>query len=541
VRRLLPILVLAALLGCAKDPAPAQPDYPLIEGLGDHRVPVTTRSSLAQRYFDQGMLLVYGFNHEAAVASFEAAARLDPDCAMCPWGVALALGPNINAPMGPEANLRALAAVREAQARSAGASDREREHIAALAQRYSAAPGAERAELDRAYADAMLALQQRHPDDLDTATLAAEAQLDLTPWDYWIDPQTPRPNAVTALALLERVLERDPRHPGANHYYIHAVEEYQPERAVPSAERLAGIAPGAGHLVHMPSHIFWRVGRYDEALEINRLASAADEAYLGWCRRTPFYRALYYPHNVHFLWAAAMAEGRADLALTTSRRLVAAVPDAMLAEYRSAEEWRAIPLFTLLRFGRFDSVLAEPRPAPERRYLTGIWHYARGLAQLRAGALDQARAERAALASVEAEPGVAQLDFVGVPAAEYLRLAGLILDGELAAAAGETDRALAALEAAVALDSGFPYIEPPRWYFPPRQALGAVLLQAGRAREAEAVYRADLAAYPRNGWSLFGLAQSLAAQGRAAEADAARTGFEHAWARADVELGASRM
>jgi tetratricopeptide (TPR) repeat protein len=236
-----------------------------------------------------------------------------------------------------------------------------------------------------------------------------------------------------------------------------------------------------------------------------------------------------------------MAEGRADLALTSARRLVAAVPDALLAEYPTAEEWRAIPLFTLLRFGRFDAVLAEPRPAPERRYLTGIWHYARGLAQLRAGALEEARAERAALSAVAAEPALLRLDFVGVHAADYLRLAGHVLDGELAAAAGETDLAVAALEAAVALDSGFPYIEPPRWYFPPRQALGAVLLEAGRAREAEDVYRADLAAHPRNGWSLFGLAQSLRAQGRAAEADAVRTGFEHAWARADVELRASRM
>ena len=410
-----------------------------------------------------------------------------------------------------------------------------------MAVRYSADPEADRAAFDRAYAYAMREVQRRHPDDLDAATLYAEALMNLTPWDYWTSEAEPREHTPEILALLERVQERDPQHPGANHYYIHAVEEFFPERAVPAAERLADIAPDAGHLVHMPSHIFWRVGRYQEALEINQRAAAADEAFFGWCRAAGLYRTLYYPHNIHFLWAAALAEGRSDLALSAARNLASKVPDTMIEEFAGAEEWRAIPLFTLARFGRWDAIRGEPRPAPGHRYTTGIWHYARGLAATRQGRLEDAAAELGALQELVESEALASLDFVGEPAADYLRIGAHHLAGELAAARDEPDAAVRELEQAIRIQAAQLYTEPPRWYFPLRQALGAVLLEAGRAEQAEAVYRLDLEQHPRNGWSLFGLSRSLREQGRETEASAVETGFANAWERADVKLAASRF
>jgi tetratricopeptide (TPR) repeat protein len=400
---------------------------------------------------------------------------------------------------------------------------------------------AERAALDQAYADAMVELQRRHPDDRDVATLTAEALMDLSPWSYWLSGSEPKPATSVALGLLEEVLERDPDHPGANHYLIHVVEEYHPERAVPSAERLAALAPGAGHLVHMPSHIFWRVGRYEDALEINRRAAAVDEATLAWCGRRGLYAATYYPHNLHFLYAAAASEGRGDLALSSARRLVAQINDEALGAFPGVEEFTVMPTFALLRFGRFDAVLGEPAPAPALRYATGIRHYARGVAHARRGDAAAAGPELAALRSIAAEEGLAGLGFTGVPASRYLELAIAHLEGESAAAGGDPDAAVAALERAIALQDAMQYTEPPRWWLPVRQSLGVVLLSDGRAEEAEAVYREDLRRNPRNGWSLYGLGRSLATQGRATEAAAVDAGFRNAWARADTELGASRL
>jgi tetratricopeptide (TPR) repeat protein len=533
-------LLMVACGGPSREGEP--PLIRLFDDLGDHHRPISTRSPEAQRYFDQGLILVYGFNHEAAGRSFREAARRDPTCAICWWGVALALGPNINAPMGPDAAREAWSAVGRARGLAAGASPVERELIEAVALRYAPDPErADRAALDQAYADAMLELQRRHPDDRDVATLSAEALMDLSPWNYWLSESEPKPAATVALALLEGVIERDPDHPGANHYLIHVVEEYHPDRALPSAERLAALAPGAGHLVHMPSHIFWRVGRYEDALEINRRAAEADEGTLAWCGRRGLYAAVYYPHNLHFLYAAAANEGRGDLALSSARRLGAQINDEALGAFPGVEEFTVMPTFALLRFGRFDAVLGEPVPAPRLRYATGIWHYARGIAHARRGDAAAAGPELAALRSIAAEQALAGLEFTGVPASRYLELAVAHLDGERAAAAGDPDAAVATLERAVALQDAMQYTEPPRWWLPLRQSLGAVLLSDGRAEAAEAVYREDLRRNPRNGWSLYGLGHSLAAQGRATEAAAVDAGFRNAWARADTELGASRL
>lgn len=539
------VQVLAAgLLACSMPGTPEPPegaDRPVLwDGLGSHSHPITASSAEVQRYFDQGLAFLYGFNHDAAIQAFREAERLDPGCAMCAWGEALALGPNINAPMGPEAAKQAYRAVQRAVSRAGGANAAERDYIQALATRYDAEPPEDRRSLDQAYADAMREVRAKHPEDTDAATLLAEALMDLMPWNYWTHEAQPRQDTAEALELLDWVLAREPEHLGANHYLIHAVEEYFPERAEPAADRLATLAKDAGHLVHMPSHIYWRLGRYEDALEINQRATEADEAFFATCRAGAFYRAAYYPHNIHFLWAAAAAEGRGQLALTTARKLAAKTAPA-LAQFDFMSEFVAIPSLTLARFGRWDTILGEPRPDAERPYLTGIWHYTRGFARVRTGSLEEAAQELAKLRATAARPESENLILAGGTASARTLLAIAVshLQGELAAERAQTDDAVAALERAVRLQDDLVYMEPPPWYFPMRQALGAVLLEAGRAEQAEAVYREDLIRVPKNGWSRLGLARSLEAQGKPAEQ--ARAAFGRAWARADVELEASRF
>jgi tetratricopeptide (TPR) repeat protein len=541
-------LVAATLCGCrggGDEPAPEGRAWSpvLQDGLGDHRHPITTADPLAQAYFDQGLRLTFGFNHEGAVDAFHEAARRDPSCAMCFWGIALALGPNINAPMGEAAGRAAYEAVQQAQRLAPGASEAERASIAALAARYAADPAADRAALDLAYANAMREVHHAHPYDLDVATLFAESLMDLSPWDYWTPEGEPRPHTTEMVETLETVLASDPEHPGANHYLIHALEEHQPERAEAAADRLARIAPGAGHLVHMPSHIYWRVGRYEDAAEINERAVEADEAYFAFCRAPGAYAAGYYTHNLHFLWSAAVAEGRSDLALTTARRLAAAVPEEDLAEFPFLEDFLIVPTATLVRFGRWDAVLAEPAPPSSQRFVTAFWHYARGVAFARRGEVAQAEAEQRALDAAFADADLVALvyDVAGNTAGQRLEVARHHLEAAIARARGDQDAALAALNAAVRAQDAMNYIEPPAFYLPVRQALGASLLDAGRSPEAEAVYREDLAQLPRNGWSLYGLGASLRAQGRGADATWVERGYQNAWARADVELARSQF
>jgi len=522
---------------------------PLIGNLGNHHHPITTLSPLAQRYFDEGLTLTFGFNHAEAVRSFRDAAALDPRCAMCHWGVALALGPNINAPMDPAAVPEAHAAIRQATALASGADPAERAYIAALATRYAAEPVADRADLDLAYADAMRALARQYPDDLDAATLAAEALMDLSPWAYWTKDGQSTAYTGEIVSILESVLARAPDHVGANHFYIHAVEASQaPERALPSAERLERLSPGAGHLVHMPGHVYWRVGRYSDAVRVNEQAIGVDEATLrrgvtGADRGSHTYYALaYYPHNIHFLFAAAHTEGRGALALQAARKLVDSIPAEAYAVAPALEDFRPMPLFALVRFGRWGEILSEPRPAEQLQYATGIWHWARGLAYLRTGQLDAAEGEHARLDAIARTEAMQALTLASFPkAATLLDVASNVLAGELAGARGDTAAMLAHLTSAVAAQDELAYIEPPAWFYPVRHNLGAALLDAGRDADAEAVYREDLRQYPNNGWSLFGLARSLRAQGKLAEADEAQWRFDEAWQRADVTLTASRF
>jgi tetratricopeptide (TPR) repeat protein len=524
----------------AAEPAAKPPE--LLSGLGDHQRPITTSSPEAQRYFDQGLALIYGFNHDAAVRSFDHALTLDPSCAMCAWGKATALGPNINLPLGPDVAPAAWAAAQQAKSLAPLATPVEQELIAAVAARYTQTYSADRAALDLQYANAMREVRKHHPEDVDVAVLTAEALMNLYPWSYWTRDAKPKEHTLELLGLLEWAMQREPNHLGANHYYIHAVEEHFPERAEPVADRLVALAPDAGHLVHMPGHIYYRVGRYQDAAGVNVKAIASDEAYFARCRPGDYYRAAYYPHNIHFLWAAAATEGQSTEALSTARSLASKVEEYH-AELPLVEEFLAIPVLTLVRFGKWDAVLGEPAPPAGRSYQGAIWHYARGVAYARTRRTAEADAELALVRAAVKDPANEQLLLAGntASAAALLAIGEAHLEGELAAARGETDAAVAALERAVALQDALTYMEPPPWYFPTRQALGAVLLEGGRAKEAEAVYRADLEQWPKNGWSLFGLSRALLAQQKTDEASWADEGFQRAWARADVQLGASRF
>ena len=533
----------ATTQGATEKAAPAAAEAPdLLEGLGDHHRPITTASPEAQRYFDQGLALIYGFNHDAAIRSFDYALTLDPACAMCAWGKATALGPNINLPLGPAAAEDAFAAGQQALALSQHATPVEQELIAAVAARYTPTYSADRAALDLKYANAMRTVRKNHPEDVDVAVLTAEALMNLYPWSYWTADAKPKEHTAELVALLEWAMEREPSHIGANHYYIHAMEEHFAEKAEAAADRLAPLAPDAGHLVHMPGHIYYRIGRYADAAAVNVNAVASDEAYFARCRPGDFYRAAYYPHNIHFLWAAASTEGQSTEAIATARNLAAKV-EGFHAELPLVEEFLAIPVLTLVRFGRWDAVLGEPEPPAGRPYQAAMWHYARGVAFARTGKTQEAAAELAIVRAAVKDEANEKLLLAGntATAATLIAIGEAHLAGELAAASGDTQGAVAALERAVALQDALIYMEPPPFYFPTRQALGAVLLEGGRAKEAEAVYRADLDEWPKNGWSLYGLSKALMVQRKSDQAAWADEGFQRAWQRADVKLSASRF
>jgi tetratricopeptide (TPR) repeat protein len=514
----------------------------LLEGLGGHHQAITTDSPQAQAYFDQGLRLVYGFNHIEAEQAFREGARLDPGCAMCYWGIALTHGSNYNSPTDAQREKAAYAAIQEARRLAGRVSPRERATIEALAKRHAATSPADRAALDRAYADAMREVSQRFPDDLDAATLFADALMNLRPWDLWKTDGTMQPETPEILATLERVMRASPEHPGALHLYIHAVEAGpDPRRGEAAADRLAPLMPGAGHIVHMPSHIYWRVGRYADAVEVNINAVKADRAYLAKRQGSPIYRGLYYPHNLDFIWHSASMQGRSAETIRAAREFAETATPAMLREMPDMETAAAAPLVSLARFGRWEEILTQPAPPAEFPYVTGAWHYSRGLAFVATERRAEAEMELAAIRRIAGGvPPDRSLAFF-FKAKAMLDLAANVLAGEIAARSGQTDVAVRHLLAAVAEQDGHWFTEPPPWYFPVRQSLGAALLSGGRPVEAEAVYRDDLKRNPDNGWSLYGLARSLQAQGKTAEAQAVQARFQKAWAEADVTLSASRF
>jgi tetratricopeptide (TPR) repeat protein len=515
---------------------------PVLEGLGEHHHAVTTKSERAQLFFDQGLRLTYGFNHQEALRAFKEAARLDPDCAMAYWGWALALGPNLNLPMRPEVVGQAYEAVELAMSRRAGVSERERDYIEALSRRYSDDPKADRAALDLAYADAMRSLHAKYPDDPDAATLYAAALMNLSPWNYWTKDGLPRERTPEILSVLEEVIATSPWPVGALHYYIHAVEAADPRRAEAEADRLRGMAPGAGHLVHMPSHIYIQVGRYADAADVNVAAARADEGYITQCRAQGIYPLNYYPHNVHFLFWATLMQGRSRDALAQARKVASRVPsDHHGDDWALYQTFSSTPLYALVRFGRWSEILGEPEPPEGSSFWTGVWRYARGMAQLRTGHPARAERELSALRAIVRDPKTAEVLVGYSTASKLLTIPEEILAGEIDAAAGRYDRAIGHLDRAVRLQDGLPYTEPPDWYYPVRHSLGAVLLEAGRPEEAEIVFWQDLERFPENGYALFGLREALAAEGRAEEAAAVHARFRKAWADADVELVSSRF
>lgn len=516
---------------------------PRLQNVGKHTFPVTTQSEQAQRFINQGLNLTYGFNHAEAGRAFAEAARLDPNAAMAYWGQALVLGPNINAPMAPEEEPKALAHLRKAQSLKNKVSQRERDYIDALALRFTGKPE-DRAAADQAYAGAMRILQETYPDDLDAATLYAEAVMDLRPWNYWTKDGRPYDQTHEIIQALDRVLAKNPQHPGALHYWIHLWEASNtPEKAETAADRLLPLAPAAGHLVHMPGHIYQRVGRYADAMKANQMAILADEDYITQCRAQGLYPLGYYPHNVHFLWFAASMAGQSKTAIEAANKTAEAIPLSAVKEIPILQSFLLTPDYALVRFGRWDDILSAPAPRVDTMFTRGVRHYARGMAFIRKKDLGAAKKEIEAVHAIANDPKlIATPSSMSMNLADsVLKVAATVLDGEFAAAQGKYDEAVAHLDKAVRYHDNLIYTEPDDWHQPVRHALGAVLLDAGRPAEAEAVYWEDLRRNPKNGWSLFGLTKALQAQNKHDQAKLVEADFKKVWADADITLTASRF
>jgi tetratricopeptide (TPR) repeat protein len=522
-------------------PSPTGAVAPRLQKLGNYQFPVSTKNKDAQLFMNQGLNLSYAFNHAEAARAFREAARLDPNLAMAYWGQALVLGPNINAPMDRNAEPTALELIKKAMSLKSKASSREQAYIEALAERYSG-NAADRHARDRAYALAMRKLQQKFPDDLDAATLYAESVMDIRPWGYWTRDGQPYEGIGEVVAVIEKVIEKNPQHPGALHLYIHLLEATDKvDKAEGPADRLLTLMPAAGHMVHMPAHIYQRVGRYSDAARSNELAIAADEDYIAQCQAQGLYPMGYYPHNIHFLWFAATADGRSKLALDSARKAASKVPDEALQQVSLMAIFRVVPYYALTRFGKWDEMLREPEPPAFSPYARGIWHYGRGLAFVRKGQTDQAEQELAKIKELLTDKVLEQPLFSPNNGLAVLSIAPEVLAGEIDAAKKNYDGAIVHLERAVRLEDALVYTEPAEWHYPPREALAAVLLEAKRPAEAETVYWADLKRNRNNGWSLYGLMKALQAQGKRDEAALVEARFKKAWERADVTISDSRF
>lgn len=502
----------------------------LWQGLGPYSIAISTARDLAQRYFDQGLRLNYGFNHAEAVRAFRTAQAIDPECAMCYWGEALSLGPNINAPMEMAAVAPAVAAIAKAAALAERASPKGRALIAALTLRYAPDPGSDRSSLDRAYADAMRDVARAHPDDDEIQVLFAEALMDLQPWDYWhADGRTGKGNTDEIVATIERVLERAPDHAAAIHLYIHMVEASStPERAKPFADRLAAQMPAAGHIVHMPSHIYYRLGLWKESIDANIAAVKADEAYLADTDVSGMYPYGYFPHNIHFVVASAQMAGAGDVAIEYAEKLARTIPPEAAA-IPGVQPIVAAPYFAHVMFSAPETVLGIAAPASDLPLVRALWHYARAEAEIARGDIAAASREREALRTIATTDAVKALEQAYVPGPAILAIADAVLRGRLAMHAKDYGEAVDAFETAAGLQDSLPYMEPPFWYYPVRQSLGAALLRAGRTDDAISAFRGALNDSPNNGWAIHGLAEAYAAAGDDAAARTARDILDRTW------------
>lgn len=536
---------LRSLLAAQAVAAPASQagPIPLYEDLTRSRFPVSAADPQARRYFSQGLLMTYGFNHSGAVRSFREAQRLDPACAMCWWGEALALGPNINAPMDARDRDAALEAMDRAMALRERASPMERALIEAVARRYSRDPQADRARLDHAYAEAMLEVARRFPADDDVAALAAEAVMDTTPWNYWeADGKTPVGRSGEAVRLLEAVMARNPAHPQAGHLYIHLLEAADAGRAEAAADRLAAAqVPSAAHLVHMPSHIYQARGRYADSIRANVAAARADEAFIRSAGDHGLVRYGYYPHNVHFIVISAQMAGDMETAIGEAGRLRGLLDVGTSAQIGWVQVIDAAPYLAMAQFAEPQAILDMPAPDARLPYAAAMRRYARAVAYAQLGDRAGFEAEIAAMEELDRSGAFAELVAQGVPAPDLAAMASAAARGRFAAAQKRYDEAIGFYRQAIAIESRLPYQEPPYWYAPIGQSLGAALFLAGRPAEASEAFRAALAQTPRNGWVLYGLARSEAALGRKAEAQAARQAFQRAWAGRPEWLSMERL
>jgi len=538
-----PICIIV-LAGCRPEEKIIEKKAPLFNDLGDYYHEITTGSEMAQKYFNQGLILSYGFNHAEAKRSFIEASRYDSNCAMAYWGIALVLGPNINVPMNNANIPEAYNAVQTALALAEKVSEKEKDYITALSKRYSKDSVTERKSLDIAYAGAMRELAKKYTDDLDAVTLFAESLLDLHPWDFWEKNGTPKPWTAEIVKILENIMTKDSAHPGANHFYIHAVEASKnPEMGLASADRLINLVPGAGHLVHMPSHIYIRVGDYDKGIFANEKATDADESYIDQCHAQGVYPLAYVPHNHHFLWTCATLDGRSELAVKSVKDLLIHTDEEKMKHkpFGRLQQYYSVIYISYVRFGMWDEILMEEEP--ELPFLKAFWHYARGYAFIGKDQLNDAEKELAKLKIIMKEPVVKEIKLRDIrnTTEELLNIASEILIGEIKAKRQNYKASIEHLKKALEIEDQLYYREPPDWFFPVRHSLGAVYLDAGMPEEAEKVYREDLQNFPENGWSLFGLEKSLRAQGKNKEADGIQKQFEEAWSEADITITSSRI
>ncbi|APZ96598.1 tetratricopeptide repeat protein [Fuerstiella marisgermanici] len=512
----------------------------LYPGFAGYSRPVTTSSTEAQLWFNQGIQLLYGFNHDEAIRSFEQAAKIDPSCAMAWWGSAYARGLHINNPMmGEEQSRLANLAAGKAVAALDNESAIERALVNAVRQRYAWPVPEDRLPLDQAYADAMESVWHRFPKDADVGALFAESLMNLQPWDLWTGDAVPKGRTLEIVAVLERTMAITPHHPGANHFYIHAIEASPwPQKGTGAAERLKDLVPGSGHLVHMPSHIYIRTGRYADAADANERAIAADEAYFEDAPEPEFY-SIYFMHNIHFLAYAAMMEGRYETAINAARKIAGTMPREFLRENAViADGFMPTALHVMIRFGKWSDILAERKPEEWQLFSRAERHFARSLANSALGNTDAAKQEIDLLNEVSAELTDEWL-MGNNSAIDVIAIARMMAEGELAYREGRSDRAFELLRKAVKLEENLSYDEPPGWMQPVRHALGALLLADGRHSEAADVYREDLTQHPNNAWSLLGLQQALERSGKVDESVAMAPQVQKAWARADVKPVAS--
>lgn len=513
----------AAPAAAAAAPAAAnEADPPLMEGLGKLHLRVSTSSPEAQRYFDQGLRLAWGFNHDEARRAFRKAQRLDPQCAMCYWGEAWVLGPNINAPMDEQAAAPAVAAAAKARELANRATPGEQALIEAIAARYSADPGAKRPELDAAYAAAMQKGARRFPASNEIAVLYADALMNLSPWDYWeAGGGRLKPAVAELVPTLERVLKKQPDHYGAIHLYIHAVEASDnPRRAERHADRLGKLAPGAGHLVHMPSHIYYRVGRYQDSLAANRNAVKIDEAYIEREKATGLYALGYYPHNVHFVMVSAEMAGDGAAVVEAANKLSRIIPDDAARAFPMVQPMKAAPYFAHARFSDPATVMALPDPGADLPFIQAVWRYARGLVMAQQGKRADAQAELAHIERLVESTDYKRFTEANIPAKDVMQIAAHMLRARIAQAQNDLSSAVASVESASKLYDGLPYMEPPYWPYPVRQTLGALLVLQGEHERARTVFAEALARTPNNAWALYGLREAYAREGRTREARA---------------------